>query len=326
MSRRRPGPSERPISRWPHRLAWLLVCATFALICLGGVVTTYGVGMAVPDWPTTYGRWVYPVQEWLSGPWGLFLEHGHRLLAQSVGVIAVALAVVLWTLDRRKWMRFMAVAVVAGVCFQGVLGGFRVLGDSIFLAKLHACTAPLFLALGAAIVTLTSYRWQQPHPAQQHPDARRLHRLALAITGVIYLQIVLGVQLRHLPPDAALGWFELWIWLKLGVAGLIVIALAWLLLLLRRRVHGKPMIVRRAKILGVLILVQLILGAAAWVTSYGWPGWFKDYIWEVKYRVVAAGRLQVWIATAHAAVGSLNLVVSAALSWWSLRLLRGTPR
>ena len=321
-----PDPWPLTAGPWPHRLAWLLVCAMFSLIWLGTSVTTYGVGMAVPDWPTTYGYWFYPVQEWLTGSRGLFLAYSCRLMAQAVGVIAITLAVVLWTLDRRKWMRTVGVAVVAGGCLQCVLGGFRVLEDSIFLAKIHACTAPLVFALAAAIITLTSRRWQQPDPARGHPHARGLHRLALAITGALYLQIVLGVQLRHLSPDAGLGWFELWVWLKLTLAGLIAVAVVWLLVFLRRRVPEQPMIARRARILAALLLLQLILGAAVWVTNYGWPGWFKTYVWEVKYRVVAEGRLQVWITTAHAAAGSLNLVVSAALSWWSLRLLPGEPR
>ena len=65
---------------WPHRLAVVLVCATFPLIWVGGLVTTYEAGMAVPDWPTTYGYnlFLYPWQTWILGPWDLFIEHGHR--------------------------------------------------------------------------------------------------------------------------------------------------------------------------------------------------------------------------------------------------------
>ena len=59
----------------------VLVCATFPLIWVGGLVTTYEAGMAVPDWPTTYGYnlFLYPWQTWMLGPWDLFIEHGHRL-------------------------------------------------------------------------------------------------------------------------------------------------------------------------------------------------------------------------------------------------------
>ena len=76
------NPDLQPESRWPHRLAVLLCCATFPLIWVGGLVTTYDAGMAVPDWPTTYGynMFSYPLETWLYGPWDLFIEHGHRLL------------------------------------------------------------------------------------------------------------------------------------------------------------------------------------------------------------------------------------------------------
>ena len=65
------------------------MCATFPLIWVGGLVTTYDAGMAVPDWPNTYGYnlFLYPWQTWLSGPWDLFIEHGHRLLGALVGMI-----------------------------------------------------------------------------------------------------------------------------------------------------------------------------------------------------------------------------------------------
>src|SRR5262249_36289635 len=74
-----PSLSDRP-NPWPHRWAVGLVCATFPLIWIGGLVTTYGAGMAVPDWPNTYGYnlWLYPAATWINGPWKLFVEHGHR--------------------------------------------------------------------------------------------------------------------------------------------------------------------------------------------------------------------------------------------------------
>src|ERR1700747_3739654 len=94
-------------SPWPHRMAVLLVCATFPLIWVGGLVTTYKAGMAVPDWPNTYGYnlFLYPWQTWLYGPWDLFVEHGHRMLAAAVGIITILLLVVLMRFDPRNWVR-----------------------------------------------------------------------------------------------------------------------------------------------------------------------------------------------------------------------------
>src|SRR5579885_1906450 len=120
----------------PHRLAMVLCCATFPLIWVGGLVTTYKAGMAVPDWPTTYGYnlFLYPWQTWLFGPWDLFIEHGHRLLGAVVGMLTLALAGCIWRLDGRPWMRWLALAAVGRVIFQGVLGGMRVRLDARLLA------------------------------------------------------------------------------------------------------------------------------------------------------------------------------------------------
>ena len=85
----------------------LVAVTTFPLIWVGGLVTTYEAGMAVPDWPSTYGHnlFAYPWTTWLFGPWDLFIEHGHRLLAATVGMLTVALATTLWFRDDRRWMR-----------------------------------------------------------------------------------------------------------------------------------------------------------------------------------------------------------------------------
>lgn len=176
---------------WPHRLAWALLLCVFPLIWMGGTVTTYDAGMAVPDWPTTYSYWFYPVKLWLA-VWDVFLEHGHRLLAQLAGLLAIALAIALWRLDERRWMRWVGAAVLVGVILQGVLGGLRVLIDDRLLARVHGCTAPLFFGLCVAVAAWTSRAWRE-HGGPDRPAAGRgLLRLAWLVTVLIYLEIVLG--------------------------------------------------------------------------------------------------------------------------------------
>jgi len=311
----------QPISPWPDRLAWTLACATFLLLYVGGTVTTYDAGMAVPDWPTTEGYWFYPLAKWLGADWDVFLEHGHRMLALLVGLVTIALAGALWRLDPRKGMRWLGVAALAGVVFQGGLGGLRVLAGEMLLAKVHGCTGPLLFALSAALVTWTSPRWHESGPPKKLPAARRLHGLALAATVALYLQIVLGAQLRHVSPVGAPGWFNLWVWLKLILAGLILLGVIWLLVAVIRRAGAEAMLVRRASLLVALFSVQLLLGAATWVTNYAWPLWFKTYVWPWSYTVVAEGGLQAVTTTVHQAVGSLSLVAALSLVLWSRRLL-----
>lgn len=335
MSRRKPNQSRQVASRWPHRLAGVLVCTAFAQILVGGSVTSYSAGMAVPDWPTTYDHWLYPPRLWLAAPRDLFLAGGHRMLGSLVILAAVAQAVVLWTLDRRKWMRWLAAGALGGVLLQEGLGGLRVLSGQILPARIHGCTAPLFFALSAALLTLTSGAWQQRGTTPKEPPAApRLRRralaatwaIALAATLAIYVQIILCSRFRHLPPDSGASRFALSVYLVLILGGLIVVAMVWLLIHALWQLRGEPMIAYRAVLLGALFFAQLLLGAGAWVTNYGWPKWFTRNIWAANYTIVAEGWLQVVLTTAHAALGSLTLAVGLGLALWSLRLWRAMPR
>ncbi len=310
-----------PHNPWPHRLAWALAIGTFPLIWMGGLVTTYGAGMAVPDWPNTYGYnlFLYPLESWL-GVWDVFLEHSHRLIGATVGLIAIALAVVLWLKDSRTWMRWMGIVALAGVCLQGTLGGLRVIGDDLLLAEIHGCTAPVFFGLAAALVAWTSPAWRQA-ARRPHPAASRTRWFAILLSAGLYAQIVLGAQLRHLPPYADVFWFKLWVWLHLIVAGLVLIGMIWLFAFSRRRLPDQPKLRRLAQLLLALFLVQVLLGVATWLTNYGWPAWFTTYIWPVDYTVVAESRLQALSTTAHVAVGSLCLITALLLAIWSRRLL-----
>jgi cytochrome c oxidase assembly protein subunit 15 len=290
---------------------------------MGGLVTTYGAGMAVPDWPNTYGYnlFLYPLESWL-GVWDVFLEHSHRLIGAVVGMITIALAVVLWRQDPRRWMRWMGLVALLGVLGQGTLGGLRVIEDELLLAKVHGCTAPVFFALTAAIVAWTSRPWIETQARKEHPTAGRLTWWAWGLTLGIYVQIVLGAQLRHLPPDVDVFWFKLWVWLHLIVAGLVLVGVIAMVVLTRRRAADQPAVPRRAQLLLWLFLIQLGLGAATWLTNYGWPAWFTNYVWALEYTVVAEGRLQALTTTAHVAVGSLCLITALSLTLWSQHLFR----
>src|SRR5688572_10938498 len=110
---------------WLHRFAVLTAGATLLLICVGGVVTSKGVGLAVPDWPTTFGynMFFFPWSKWVGG---VFYEHSHRLVASGVGLLTTILAVWLWIKEERKWVRWLGVIAFVAVVGQGVLGGLRV--------------------------------------------------------------------------------------------------------------------------------------------------------------------------------------------------------
>src|SRR4051812_35342650 len=153
--------SQARYSPWPHWLAVALALVTFPLIWVGGLVTTYDAGMAVLDWPGTYGYNLlrYPWQTWLAGPWDLFIEHGHRLLGAAAGVLSIALLLTVLLTERRRWLMAAACGALALVILQGLLGGMRVLLDQRLVAMIHACVGPLFFAYLAAVIVATSRWW-----------------------------------------------------------------------------------------------------------------------------------------------------------------------
>jgi len=308
------------MSPWPHRLAVALACATFPLIWVGGLVTTYDAGMAVSDWPTTYGYnlFLYPWQTWLFGPWNLFIEHGHRLLAALVGMLSIVVAFAVVAADRRSPVKLLAAAAVGAVVFQGVLGGMRVRLDARLLAQIHACVGPAFFAITVALAAVTSRRWLAA--GTPIPGARGVGMLALAATAMAYMQLMLGSQLRHMPPHAGPSIFQTAVVLHLSGAAALAVEVGWLWLRVRRLAAGEPWITRPANLLAAFMLAQLALGGAAWVVNYGWPSWFDGYGWTEGFVVTRESASQALTTTAHVALGSLVLVTALAVALRSLRM------
>jgi heme a synthase len=310
---------DSPASPWPHRWALLLSCGVFPLIWMGGLVTTYEAGMSVPDWPTTYGSWFYPLQRWLWNFNDLFLEHSHRTIAQIDGIIAIILIVSVWRWEARKSVRWLAAVILIALISQGVLGGLRVVLDERILARIHGCAAPLVFALCTAMSCITSAAWRSADKEIENASPRDVNRLARALCGGLYVEIVLGAQFRHPLPDVAPGLSYILVWMKVNIAAFLVVGMLYLLFLVLRQLHQAPLLVRRVKLLAILYCLQLVLAGGTWISNFGWPKWFTDNIAAMNYTVVQNGRLQIWLTTAHAAVGSLCFVAALSVAMWSYR-------
>jgi cytochrome c oxidase assembly protein subunit 15 len=184
-------PGVFPFAPWRHRLSLLLVASTLALIFVGGLVTSTGSGLSVPDWPLSYGMVMPPMVG------GVFYEHGHRMVASGVGFLTLVLAV--WTAraEGRANLRRLAWAALAAVIAQGVLGGLTV----IFLlptpiSVTHACLAQAFFCMTIALAYLTSREWLAATAARD--DVAGVRGAALAATAAVLGQLVLGAIMRHI--------------------------------------------------------------------------------------------------------------------------------
>ena len=182
-------------NRWVNPFAWFTVAATLLLICSGGMVTSKNAGLAIPDWPTTFGynMFLFPASKWVGG---ILFEHTHRLIASTVGFLTLVLAGWLWRTESRRWVRLLGLTAVGAVILQGVLGGVRVtlLKDEIGI--FHACLAQAFLGLLVVIALVTSQTWRQANSLAS-ANAQKLRALALATTAIIYIQLALGATMRH---------------------------------------------------------------------------------------------------------------------------------
>jgi len=297
--------------------------ATPVLLWVGGLVTSYDAGMAVHDWPTTlgYNMFFFPWPTWLLGPWDVFIEHGHRMLAMCVGFATIAMVIAVYLGDRRAWVFRVAFAALALVCLQGILGGVRVLRDDRTFAQLHGCIGPLFFATIVALATVTS-RWWSADRTRVDARGARVRRLAVSTLALAYLQIVVGSFLRHIPDERSYAVSCLIVWFHVFVAIALVGHIVLLAMRVGRGFRGEGLLVRPALLLLGLVLVQLGLGAAAYVTHYGFPPALAGYSWAAGYTIVAKSPWQIHLTTAHVLVGSLILGTATALAMRSFRLLR----
>jgi len=198
---------------WLNRFAVFVAAATFCLIAIGGLVTSHEAGLAVPDWPTTYGynMFFFPFSYWIGG---IFYEHSHRLFASFVGLLTVVLAAWLGLKESRRWLRRLGVLALIAVVLQGVLGGLRVTLYKDEIGIFHAMLAQLFFALVSLIALFTSPVWRRllDRPAAISNQLRAW--LAFG-TALVFVQLILGATMRHqhaglAVPDFPLAYGKIW--------------------------------------------------------------------------------------------------------------------
>ena len=255
---------------WRHRFAVFTALCTLALIFVGGLVTSTGSGLAVPDWPLSYGMLMPPMVG------GVFYEHGHRMVATFVGFLTTVLAV--WTArgERRPGVRRLAWGALAAVIAQGLLGGLTVkflLPTPVSVA--HACLAQTFFCIVIALAYVTSREFVGGSAAGEAADEDRagVFPAAALATGVVFAQLALGAVMRHMGAGLAIPDFPLAFgrlvppFDSAGVAvhfahrvGAVLVLAVVVRLLLRARRSRDPRLLHTAVAAAGLVLVQIVLG------------------------------------------------------------------
>lgn len=319
-------------SRLPLWLATLLVCAVFPLIWIGGLVTSRSAGMAVPDWPNTYGYnlFLYPLETWIDGSRDIFIEHGHRLYAAIVGMLTIGLVVAAYRSSLPRRLRLMAYWALALVIFQGVLGGLRVVLAKETLAMIHGCVGPLFFVycvsmrhfIARAFATSTDHG-AAATAAVPTGDAlaglQRLYRLAIVTSALAYVQLVLGAVVRHTPHmagEVTPSFFRAAVLFHLFMAAVLTVHIVQLAVRSFRASakFGAVGVAGPAGALLGFIVVQLLLGVSTWFVNYGLPQFAARWSLTPEVAIEAQSFAQLVITTAHVAVGSLIVAVATTLA------------
>lgn len=314
-------------SIWLHRFAVLTSVSTFFLVIAGGLVTSTGSGLAVPDWPLSYGQIMPPMVG------GILYEHGHRIVATFVGLLTTVLAIWLWRAEDRKWVKTLGLVALLAVITQGMLGGLTVLYLlPTWISVSHATLAQSFFSLTVVIALVTSPFWRR-HRAVEFPAVRKTRLLAVATSAVVLLQLVLGGLMRHtesglavpdfpfvygkiLPPfDASelpaineyrLGWDmppvtmeQIWTHFAHRIGALLVTVVLLMNVGHILSTYKESKLREPALLLMALFVVQILLGALTVWTGKG-----------------------VEVATAHVAVGALVLGLSVIVSVRTFQMLK----
>lgn len=289
-----------------HRFALLVAGATFFLIIAGALVTSHDAGLATEDWPLSNGQF-FP--EMVGN---LFWEHGHRMVATTVGMLTIVLLVYLFRKEPRRWVRRLGLFALFMVIAQGLLGGLTVkLMLPLAVSTAHATLAQIFFCTTVALACFTSRSWTRQRLTLEEKGMLPVRYVCLAAAATTFLQLILGATLRHsatwdkhLPTDLLVA--------HIGGALAVTLVLAGAAIMILRRHEGEAFLTRPAVIGLALLTVQLMLGVAAYLTRLASPNEPQPL------------NPMVGITVAHVACGALVFATGIVLTLRAFKVLRAT--
>jgi len=292
------------MSKGVHRFAVFVACATFFLIIAGANVTSHDAGLATSDWPLSNGQ-VFPK---MVG--NLFWEHGHRMVATAVGILTIVLAFYLQFREPRTWVKRLGWAALGAVVAQGLLGGLTVkLNLPLIVSATHATLAQLFFLITVSLAVFTSKRWIESEPLEQMVEGPPVRALCVFSLAMILTQLVLGATLRHsatwdqdLPTPLLVA--------HICGAVVVTLVLSTTIASVVLRFRPETYLTRPAAIAAFLLVVQLGLGLAAYMTRRTSPNDPQPLT------------PMVAVTVAHVACGALVFAATIVLTLRVFRIVR----
>lgn len=317
--RPRPDTSDDPLELF-SRVATKTV---FLLLITGGLVTGLQAGLAVPDWPNSFGHnmLLYPLAQMKEG---VYYEHAHRLFGSLVGLTTIVLVAMVWRLDTRRWTRVLSVALLLAVVVQGLMGALRVTGTftlstdravlipSSAWGVVHAVFGQVVFASFCAMLCAQSPRWRSNEPAAAVASGAKDIRWTTILLPVMLVQLIIGALYRQLSvPDAAgVPQHPVWAIHAHITMALIVLGIGGHAVMRALRQPPQREVIRRyGGLFGLLLLVQVMLGFTAWMLM-------------LARKTPEPPVSEVIFTTAHQAIGAMLLGMATAMAFWMRRLVR----
>jgi len=271
-----------------HRWSILLAFCTLLLVVAGGLVTSRDAGLSVPDWPLSYGKLMPPMEG------GILYEHGHRMVATTVGLLTIVSMIWLFRSERRRWLRWLGVVALAAVILQGVLGGLTVLLLlPWWISTAHACLAQLFFATTVAMALFTSSWWLRGPVYVEEAPKVPIRDLSLAAPVCVLAQLALGAAARH----KAIGSIY-----HMAAAPIVTGVILWVSLrILLHYAENRELRLASISLLAITFC-QVFLGIGAFMSRIATAD------------AVQPMPLMVTFTVLHVAVGALTMAASVALA------------
>src|SRR5580704_11370349 len=277
-----------------HRFALATSACTVLLLMAGALVTSNDAADSVPDWPLAYGKIIPP----LVG--GIRYEYAHRLMAGSVAILTLVLAILLARCGSRFLGNLGFIALIL-VIAQAVLGGMRVLFHNPALtATIHAILAQVFFVTVVSLTLFTGQWWNSAPTKLDDPASPPLRTLSAITAAAIFVQLILGAGFRH-------GAFQI---LPHIIGAFLVLFLAiWTGRTVRVRFGAVKHLRRWGIFLTSFIGTQFLLGIAAY--------------WAVVQEIKAQQPTTTYVihTVAHVLVGALTLAASVVLALSAFRAI-----
>jgi heme a synthase len=279
-------------NRAHHIFAVFVACATFVVITAGALVTSNDAGLSVPDWPTSFG-YLVKVPHFVGG---IRYEWSHRMVAGTLVTLTLTIAIWTFLVERRRWLRWLAIGAFCTVIAQAILGGLTVLlFQPPWISTAHATVAQTFFCIAVSIALFTGRKWVEEQPRIE-VDSRRpgLATLTFLSIFVLYVQLILGGMFRH----HGMSW-----WPHVVHALIVSFVLAWTAVRALASHSNIEAVRRPAVVMLSLLIAQLCLGFTAFLTRVAWG---RNAV-QPELPMVAA-------TVTHVAVGALLLATTVVLA------------